>query len=251
MPWDPERYLKFQRERFAPFDDLIALVRVRPRLRVVDLGCGTGELTRRLADALPESEVTGIDSSTEMLARAAAQARPGLFFVQRSIEELDGEFDLIFSNAAIHWVEDHERLVPRLLSLVARGGQLALQLPSNHDHFAHTVILEVARELAEALGGWTRSSPVLGISRYAELLHASGGRDMTIFEKVYCHELPDADAVAEWTRGTTLVPYLERLSPSLREEFFERYRQRLRAHWPRGQVFYPFKRIFLSAFKAE
>src|SRR5262249_1276618 len=86
MPWGADRHLRFARGRFAPFGDLVALVRVRPGLRVIDLGCGTGELTRRLADALPESEVLGIDSSTEMLAKAQAHARPGVVFVQRSIE---------------------------------------------------------------------------------------------------------------------------------------------------------------------
>src|SRR5215469_4577122 len=103
MPWNPERYHQFQRERAAPFEDALALVTRRDGLRVIDLGCGTGELTRRLADALPGSDVVGIDSSSEMLARAAPHARPGLRFEQGTIEELAGEWDLIFSNAALHW----------------------------------------------------------------------------------------------------------------------------------------------------
>src|SRR5215813_2947685 len=124
MPWNPERYHQFQQERSAPFDDLLQLVQRREGLRAIDLGCGTGELTRRLADALPESDVTGVDSSAEMLSRAAQQARPGLRFEQQAIEQVTGEWNLVFSHAAIQWVDNHHALIPRLLSLLRPGGQL-------------------------------------------------------------------------------------------------------------------------------
>src|SRR6185295_14627760 len=105
MPWDPTQYHKFQAERSAPFFDLLALVEIRPDLKVVDLGCGTGELTRQLADALPGSDVTGIDSSSQMLdaARTKSLASPSLHFEQGDQAQLTGEWDLIFSNAALHW----------------------------------------------------------------------------------------------------------------------------------------------------
>ncbi len=249
MPWDPERYRQFKQERFAPFEDLLALVRVRPGLRVIDLGCGTGDLTRRLADALPDSHVLGIDTSPQMLQQAAGQARPGLRFEPGAIEQAQGTWDLVFSHAAIQWVPDHEALVPRLLGLVAPGGQLAVQLPSNHGHPTHVLIHEIARTepFWSALAGWTRSSPVLPVDRYAELLFEHGGTALTVFEKVYPHVLADADALADWTAGTALVPYFERLGPALREEFMQRYRARLRALWPGSPVFYPFRRILFAA----
>ena len=105
MPWDPTQYHKFQAERSAPFFDLLALVEVRPKLKVVDLGCGTGELTRQLAAALPNSTVTGIDNSPQMLEKAASLASPNLLFEQGDQSQLTGEWDLIFSNAALHWSE--------------------------------------------------------------------------------------------------------------------------------------------------
>jgi trans-aconitate 2-methyltransferase len=249
MPWNPEQYRRFQADRFAPFEDLLGLVNVRAGMRVVDLGCGTGELTRRLADVLPESEVTGVDSSPEMLEQARALAGERLRFEFGTIEAAAGSWDLVFSHAAIHWVDDHGSLVPRLLSLVRPGGQLAVQLPSNHTHPTHTLIAEVAAEepYRSALGGWNRQSPVLSISEYAELLYESGGGEITVFEKVYPSLLDDADALAEWTRGTTLVPYLERLPEQLKEPFMERYRERLRALYPRGPVFYPFRRTLFAA----
>jgi len=249
MPWDPDRYRTFKDERFAPFEDLFAMIRVRDRLRVVDLGCGTGELTARLAERLPGSDVVGIDSSPEMLAQAAPLGHAGLRFGQGSIEDVEGRWDLVFSHAAIQWVDDHARLVPRLLSLVAPGGQLAVQLPSNHGHPSHTLIRELAaaEPFRAALGGWVRAIAVLPLDEYATLLHTAGAEDIVAIEKAYPHVLPDADAIADWTSGTALVPYFERLPTDLRPVFDEQYRARLRALFPQSPVFYPFRRILLSA----
>jgi trans-aconitate 2-methyltransferase len=253
MPWDPDRYHKFQSERFAPFADLLGLVNVREGIRAVDLGCGTGELTRKLADALPQSDVLGIDNSPQMLTRAAEYARPGLRFELAAIEEISGQWDLIFSHAALHWVEDHRTFIPLLLSMLRPGGQLVVQMPSNHSHATHRLIAETASEepFKEALGGWVRRVPVLGIEEYAELLYANGALDITVFEKVYPHVLESADALADWTSGTALVPYFERLPAELRDPFMERYRKRLRALYPPGPVFYGFKRTLFAATAVE
>jgi trans-aconitate 2-methyltransferase len=227
----------------------MALVSIRPSLRVADLGCGTGELTRQLADALPGSDVVGIDNSPEMLQRAREQARPGIRFELGAIEDITGEWDLIFSHAAIHWVENHRALIPRLLSMLTPGGQLAVQMPSNHGHITHRLITEIAGEepFQAALNGWTRRSEVLGIDAYADILYSQGIRDLTVFEKVYPHTLENADALAEWTSGTALVPYFERLPQEMHDRFMETYRARLRQHWPAGPVFYGFRRTLFAA----
>ncbi|RNC70977.1 MAG: methyltransferase domain-containing protein [Desulfuromonadales bacterium] len=253
MPWEPDQYLKFQKERFQPFDDLVFLIRMREAMTVVDLGCGNGELTRRLADLLPGSTVTGIDSSPSMLEKAAAFVRPGLSFTSGEIGSVSGQWDLVFSHAAIHWVDDQASLIPHLMSLVKPEGQLAVQLPSNHRHPSHALILETAREepFASALAGWVRHSPVLEIDEYARLLHQAGGRELTVFEKVYPHILPDADAIAEWTAGTTLVPYFERLPAELHDPFKERYRQKLRALFPGSPILYTFRRILFTAIRGN
>jgi trans-aconitate 2-methyltransferase len=249
MPWSPERYHQFQADRFAPFDDLLALVKIREGMKVVDLGCGTGELTRRLADKLARSEVVGVDSSPEMLEHARGQARDGLRFEHGSIENVEGQWDIVFSHAAIHWVDDHRALIPRLLSLVCPHGQLVVQLPSNHGHVSHTLIREIAAEVPfrSALNGWNRPSPVLSISEYAELLHANGGREITVYEKVYLSLLDNSDSLAQWTAGTALVPYFERLPEHLQESFMESYRQRLRLQLPSVPLLYPFRRILFAA----
>jgi trans-aconitate 2-methyltransferase len=220
-------------------------------MRVVDLGAGTGELTARLADTLPGSEVLGVDTSPEMLARARALERPGLRFEEGDLSSVGGTWDLVFSHAAIQWVPDHPRLVPHLFGMAAPGGQIAVQLPSNHDHISHQLIRSTAAEepFRSALDGWSRKSPVLTIEDYAALLYRSGATDITVLEKVYPHVLEDADAVADWTSGTALVPYMERLPEGLRDPFMERYREQLRAAMPGSPVFYGFRRTLFAANK--
>jgi trans-aconitate 2-methyltransferase len=252
VPWDPERYNQFKTERSAPFEDLVQLIKIRPGLKVIDLGCGTGELTSRLAGLLPGSQVLGIDSSPDMLTKTRAFKGANVNFQLRDIQEIEGAWDLIFSNAAIQWIGDHQSLVPRLFSHLRPGGQLVVQLPSNHNHSAHRMIVETASEqpFERALNGWLRHVPVLPVEDYAELLFAAGGQDLIVFEKVYPHVLENADAVADWSSGTALLPYMERLEAELREPFMQRYRQKLRQHWPDSPVFYGFRRILFSARRA-
>jgi trans-aconitate 2-methyltransferase len=249
MPWDPDQYHKFQSQRFAPFDDLFAMIDVRPGLRVVDLGCGTGELTARLAEQLPQSDIVGIDSSPEMLARARSLASPGLRFERGAIEDVAGQWDLVFSHATLQWIEDHATLIPRLLSLVTPGGQLAVQVPSNHGHASHVLIRETAAEepFRTALDGWSRVAPVLPIDAYAEILYASGATDVVVIEKIYPHVLEDAGAIADWVKGTPLVPYLERLQGDVCDAFIAHYREKLQARWPDSPVSYPFRRTLFTA----
>jgi len=251
MPWNPDKYHQFKNQRSAPFFDLLKLVDVRPGLRVVDLGCGTGELTRSLADSLPESDVLGLDSSPQMLERTQEFARPGLRFELGNQTELEGEWDLIISNAALQWSENHEKLISYLYQHLAPGGQINVQVPSNHNSTAHLTILKVAgREpFVSALNGWTRQSPVLSIEAYAELLFREEAQEIDVFEKVYPHVLENADAIVEWISGTALLPYFERLG-NLKDDFINTIRQELRVVMPDEPVFYPFRRTFFSARKA-
>ncbi len=251
MPWNPEKYHQFQAERTAPFDDLLNLVRVRPGLRVVDLGCGTGELTRRLADALPESEVLGLDSSPQMLEKARPWSHGGLRFESGDQSELAGSYDLIFSNAALQWSKDHRALIPRLFDCLNSGGQIAVQVPSNHDHISHRVYREIAalEPFTRLLHGFNRRSPVLPIEAYASLLFEAGATDILVFEKVYTHVLDDADAVVDWISGTALVPYFERLPAEGRAQFEAAIRRRMAEELPGSPVFYPFKRVLFTAFR--
>lgn len=250
MPWNPDLYHKFQSERSAPFYDLLALVEVRANLKVADLGCGSGELTHHLADTLPHSHVTGLDNSPQMLDRAASFSTSSLVFQLGDQSSLTGDWDLIFSNAALQWSEDHEELIPRLFERLRPGGQIAVQVPSNHNHISHQIYRETAEEdrFKAILQGFQRISPVLPIDQYARILFGCGAEEITVFEKVYPHILESPDAVVDWISGTALVPYFERLGEH-KEEFIEAIRIKMRAAMPGSPVFYPFRRILFSARK--
>jgi len=224
--WSPEQYQRFEKERAQPFHDLAALIESRPDMRVVDLGCGTGSLTRVLHETLQAAETIGIDSSTEMLAKADAQTSPSLHFQQGDIASFTASgLDLLFSNAALHWIPDHERLFPRLISYLGSRGQLAVQMPCNDDHPSH----RVAREVAAAFGLKPQRAGLLPIERYAHILHSAGMTRQNVRVQVYAHLLPSARDVVEWVKGSTLTEYREPLGPDRFAEFVDEYSRRLLA----------------------
>lgn len=262
--WDPTRYRRFGAERRQPFDDLLAMVDPVPGGRVVDLGCGSGELTAELHTATGAAQTVGVDSSEAMLAevRGHAPAGSGLSFVAADItafvDRVDsgggqGEsgFDIVFSNAALQWVDDHRGLLPRLARAVAPGGQLAFQVPANFDHPSHVV----GRELA-ATEPWASSLaaadvadrvvPVLAPEEYAEELNDLGFADQRVWLQVYGHHLSSVDEVTEWVRGTFLTWYEAALPAEEYEAFLDAYRRELRRRLgERAPYFYAFKRILV------
>lgn len=241
--WNVSQYERFKSERAQPFFDLLALVEPRPSMRVADLGCGTGELTRALHERLGARETLGIDSSESMLAKSAAFAGGGLRFERQPIETFDSSepFDLIFSNAAFHWIEDHESLFERLTRCIAADGQLAVQMPANHDHPSHTV----AAELAPRFGVAPRVVPMLPAEEYARLLHRLGYARQSVRTQVYGHVLDSARDVVEWVKGTTLTYYEERMGDRY-PEFLEAYTERLLSTLTGERpYFFPFKRILM------
>lgn len=248
MEWNPQQYDKFRAAREQPFADVVALIRPVERPRIVDLGCGPGNLTKRLLDHFPAADVVGIDSSPAMLQKARELAAAGLAFVQLDIAAfaeggaLDGSFDVIFSNAALQWVPDHATLIGKLVARLSARGQIAVQLPSDEYNSTRKIFADVA--------GWRHEMATLDIAEYAQLLYAAGLADPNVFEKIYPHVLPDADAVLEWARGTALLPYLERLPPAQHGPYLEEVRRRLHARYPERPVFFPFRRIIFHARRA-
>lgn len=252
--WNPEQYNRFRAERQQPFHDLVALVRPRPVMRVVDLGCGTGETTRILHERLAAQDTLGIDSSETMLAKSTAFAGAGLHFARGDIATFaaPGAYDLVFSNAALHWLPDHAPLFARLANAVAPEGQLAVQMPYNFDHPSHMVAAAVARQepYRSALDGWAVEQPVLAPPVYAKLLHTLGFAEQHVRLQVYAHILEGPEGVIEWVKGTLLTEYERRLPAELWPGFLDTYRARLLPELDADRpYFYAFKRVLLWAAK--
>lgn len=252
MAWNPEVYNQFKMERSAPFYDLLALVKVRSGLEVIDLGCGTGELTAKIADKLPHSNVLGVDSSAEMLGESVQAGGSTLRFECIPIEEKlenDQQWDVVFSNAALQWIPDHESLFPTIISRVRPGGQMLVQMPDQPHNITNRLLAELAEKspYAGAYNGWNRASNVLTLDRYAEILFECGCKSMQVFEKVYPLILDNIDALVNWVSGTALLPYLERLPEPLKKAFLNDYRALLHEYFPKRPVFYAFKRILMKA----
>jgi trans-aconitate 2-methyltransferase len=246
--WDPAQYLKFADERSQPFFDLLQMVAPAPGGDVIDLGCGTGELTARLHAHTQARATVGIDSSEAMLAEARPLAGSGLRFEIGDISGFvaQGCFDIIFTNAALQWVPDHPGLLRRLAEGLRPSGQLAVQVPANDDHPSHIVAAEVAHEapFVDHLRVMPPSVVHETPQRYAELLDELGFCEQHVRLQVYGHHLASTAAVVEWTKGTLLLRFQRLLPPELFDQFVERYRQRLvEVLGERAPYFFPFQRI--------
>jgi trans-aconitate 2-methyltransferase len=253
--WDPDQYARFREERTRPFTDLAALVEPHRGMQVIDLGCGGGELTAWLHGHLGAGETLGVDSSEAMLAGSSAFTGGGVRFERADITELTpesaGTFDLVFSNAALQWITEHEALFPRLLRLVRPGGQFAVQMPASSGHVSHYTAHEIAREepYASALGGWVREDPVQEPEWYASLLHEQGATaQQRVRQEIYGHTLESTRAIVEWVKGSLLTAYQQRLPEELYGRFVADYESRLVERLgEQSPYFYTFRRVLLWA----
>lgn len=252
MPWNPEQYLAFGDLRLRPALDLLGRIPLENPARVVDLGCGPGNVTGLLAGRWPGARVTGVDSSPDMLAKAAA-GQPGIEWQQADVATWTppAPCDLIFSNAALHWVDDHPRLFPRLVDSLAPGGVLAVQMPNNYAAPSHQCAFEAAcaGPWRDTLAPLLRPAPLLTVEAYHDLLAGSGAR-VEIWQTEYLQVLEGDNPVADWTRGSLLVPLLEALAEPERSAFEADYRRRVAAAYPRrpdGRTLFPFRRLFMVA----
>jgi trans-aconitate 2-methyltransferase len=258
VAFEPEQYLRFAAERRAPFDDLLALVRPTPGGRVVDLGCGSGELTRELHDKLGAASTLGLDAAPAMLAKAAGHAGGGLSFEEGDIADFFAKkglsFDVVFSNAALQWLPDVGAAIGSAAGFVAPGGQLAVQVPQNFDHASHQTAAFVAREprFAKALGGHVRMSAMIAVEEVATLLFDLGFAKQRVRLEVYGHVLARRRDVVEWVKGTLLLDYKKRLSPEEYRDFVARYEELVVPRLgEREPYLFPFKRLLVWAERAR
>lgn len=251
MRWNPDQYLTFRDERSRPFTELVARI-PGPARTIVDLGCGPGHLTPVLRHRWPDAQIVGVDSSTEMIARARAEnTDPLVSYEITDVREWEPAepVDVIVSNATFQWVPGQFELIPRLRDHLSPGGRLAFSVPNNFDQPSHRILHELAdREpYAEHTAG-TRRAGGFGPETYLSLLSGPGWH-LDVWETTYLHVLQGPDPVFGWISGTGARPILQALPASLREQFSTEYRGFLREAYPPQEwgTVLPFQRVFVVA----
>jgi trans-aconitate 2-methyltransferase len=256
MPtWNPKQYLKFDEERTQPCRDLIARINLKDPRRIADLGCGPGNSTAALAQRWPAATLTGIDNSADMI-DAARNHHPHVRWQQGDVAEwiADEPFDLVFSNAALQWVGDHARVMPRLFEQVAPGGAFAWQVPANMDAPAHRLMRDLAASATwrTHFAGTVREWFVHGLSFYYDLLAPRTAR-LELWKTEYLHIMESPAAIVEWYKGTGLRPFLDQLpGQALQQRFLANYAVEIETAYPRqpdGRVLFPFLRQFAVAYR--
>ncbi len=205
--------------------DLLELVEPVPGGRACDLGCGTGRYTPLLHARVEAGETLGVDSSAHMLAGASEFAAPGISFVQGDLADISGRWDVLFANASLQWLRDHDRLIPTLVGHLGSGGQLAFQVPANFAHPSHTVADEVGRRFG--LDPLARHIDALDAARYAEILWGAGLRELDVTERIYGMAMDRTDEVIEWVSGTLLTRFESLLDAEAFAAFRDEYRREL------------------------
>ena len=256
--WNPSQYLKFSDHRARPAFELLDRVPLEAPKVIYDLGCGSGNMARLMAERWPAATVYGVDNSAEMLEKAASDPSR-VHWVEADIRTWTPEEspDLIYSNATLQWVDDHHEVFPRLLSYVTPGGCLAVQMPLSWSMPSHRLMREA---LADGGPGHTAIGDAAlraAVARkwvddmevYYDLLITRTSH-LDIWATEYLQVLEGKDPVLEWVMGTGLRPILHGLDDTDREIFLATYRQRLRQTYPTrpdGHTLYPFRRLFIVA----
>lgn len=255
--WNSTQYLKFANERTQPSIDLASRIAVEAPERIIDLGCGPGNSTAVLARRWPSAALTGLDSSPAMLV-AARKNYPTWTWRESGIaewaEKNTEQFEVVFSNAALHWVPDHATVFPRLLNAVAPGGALAFQMP----HSLRDPHQRLMRELAASAAWRSRFArppvtwQVEPVEFYYNVL-APRAAHVDLWLTDYIHVFDSVEKIVDWHRGAALPPFLELLpDESARAEFVRDYLAAITPHYPvqaNGKILQPFRRLFVIAYR--
>jgi trans-aconitate 2-methyltransferase len=259
--WDANLYLKFADARMRPAIDLMGQLDPangeRPGHAIYDLGCGAGNISRLLAERFPDSPIVGIDSSEDMLAKARGQtADKRITFKKGDLAHFKPDVPpaILYSNAAYHWLPGHIDLFPELLKLLPSGGQLAIQMPRNHEAPSHALMRKAAEAgpWRDKLKGVRGIEPVGEPAAYYDRLKPLAA-ELNVWETIYQQPLTGKDPVAQYTSSTGLRPYLDALDEKEGKAFYETYAKMIAEAYPTradGITLFPFRRLFIVARRA-
>lgn len=256
MPWNPDVYTAFSEIRNKPFYDLTTFIQSFDHMKIVDLGCGTGEQAAILAEKFESSTVLGVDASAEMLQKSAQYASERVRFRNTTIEEMTqaaDRWDLVFSNAALQWSDDHEVLFPRLINLLRPNGQFVVQMPVQPENLLNMILLDLVAErpFVDYLHHWRRESPVLSMDAYTSLLFEAGLVNLRVEQRVYPIVAQEHEHLYNFISGSALIPYIEKLEPKEQALFVPEFKKRIAAAFPKLPAIYAFKRLLLYGQRPE
>ena len=255
MPnWNPLQYEKFLKDRTQPAIDLANRLEEFAPNSILDLGCGPGNSTKVLKDKFPSAKIIGADNSDEMLEKAR-ELYPDIEFINLDangdLHELNGRFDIVFSNACIQWLPNHKELLPKLMTLLNSNGVLVIQIPMQRDHLVHMIINELVNTTKWSKKLTPRQYNNLTTEEYFDVI-SDISNDFEIWETSYCHRMPNYESIIEWYKGTGLRPYLEQLTESDAADFvndvFVKLKQRYKMQ-KNGEILFRFPRLFFIAKK--
>ncbi len=253
--WDPDSYLKFQDERTQPSKDLVSRIDIARPASIIDVGCGPGNSTKVLRQRWPHSRIIGLDSSPEMIARAKeTYPRENWLTADAAEWECAERFDVVFSNAALQWIPNHEFLIRKLWDRVNDGGALAVQVPANTESPLFRAVTTVSRrnEWKDRLSGCGKLFTYHAPEFYYDLLSEASKR-VSIWQTTYFHVMANHQGLLDWYASTGMRPYLEKLADdgqrlSFREHVLEEIRGRFALRKDR-KILFPFRRLFFIACK--
>lgn len=254
MSWSAKQYVAFEDERTRPARDLLAAIPAVEARSAIDIGCGPGNSTELLVERFANATVRGLDSSTDMI-NAARKRLPQVQFDTADIDTWseNGPFDVIFANAVLQWVPDHERLLPSLVNRLAPGGSLAIQMPDNLNEPSHRLMREVAADgpwAAKLAGAAGQRTEMASANDYYSMLRSRCAR-VDIWRTTYHHPLAGgASGVVEWFKGSGLRPFLEPLDEAEKVQYLKQYEAAIEQAYTAladGSVLLPFPRLFIVA----
>ncbi len=251
--WNPEQYLKFSGERAQPAEDLLCRLDALQPSRILDLGCGPGNSTSALARHFPNAEILGVDASEPMLQKAKKDHPELCFqkcFLPQGLDDLSGSYDLIFSNACIHWIPEQEALLKAMYKKLPENGTLAVQIPYIQAAPFYKLLYALVEE------SWPKLRSVhnfynLQPEEYYDVLSFLTNH-FSVWQTTYFHVVDSPEGVIDWYRGSGLRPYLEKLSEEEQERFLRELLFLIQKQYPvqrNGTILLEMPRVFFTATK--